>query len=71
MAMAKNNEQLTVELNQLSNRVQGLADSLETMMPEVRNKILASETATQENSNNLQSLVNPLLQADLIKIPKL
>ena len=64
MAMAKNNEQLTMELNALSNRVQGLADSLENMMPEVKDKILASEAVTQDISNNLQSLVNPLLQAD-------
>ena len=31
--MTKSNEQLTMELNALSNRVQGLADSLENMMP--------------------------------------
>ena len=66
MAMTKTNEQLTMELNALSNRVQGLADSLENMMPEVKNKILASEAATTEISNNLQALVNPLLSADLI-----
>ena len=60
MAMTKTNEQLTMELNALSNRVQGLADSLENIMPEVQNNILASEAATQEISNNLQSLVNPL-----------
>ena len=48
MAMAKSNEQLTIEMNQLSNHVQGLAGSLENMMPEVRNKIIASETATQD-----------------------
>ena len=64
--MTKTNEQLTMELNALSNRVQGLADSLENMMPEVKNKILASEAATTEISNNLQALVNPLLSADLI-----
>ena len=34
MAMTKTNEQLTMELNALSTRVQGLADSLENMMPE-------------------------------------
>ena len=66
MAMAKNNGQLAMELNALSNRVQGLADRLENMMPEVKNKILDSEAATQEISKNLQSLVNPLLQADLV-----
>ena len=54
MAMAKNNEQLTMELNALSNRVQGLADSLENMMPDVKDKILASEAVTQDISNNLQ-----------------
>ena len=53
MAMTKTNEQLTMELNALSNRVQGLADSLENMMPEVKNRILASEAATQEISKNL------------------
>ena len=52
--MAKNNEQLTIELTQLSNRVQGLADSLDNMMPEVKNRIIASETATQDISNNSQ-----------------
>ena len=66
MAMVKNNEQLTVELNLLANRVQGLADSLESMMPEVKNKILASEAVTEQISNNLKNLVNPLLSADLI-----
>ena len=66
MAMVKNNEQLTVELNLLANRVQGLADSLENMMPEMKNKILASETATEQISNHLKNLVNPLSSADLI-----
>ena len=66
MAMVKNNEQLTVELNLLANRVQGLADSLESMMPEVKNKILASEAVTEQISNNLKNLVNPLLSADLV-----
>ena len=33
---------------------------------EMKNKILASEAATTEISNNLQALVNPLLSADLI-----
>ena len=59
MAIVKNNEQLTVELNLLANRAQDLADSLESMMPEVKDKILASEAATEQISNKLRNWVNP------------
>ena len=68
---AKGNDQLTIELNQLTNRVQGLADKLESMMPEVRDKIVACETTTSEMSSRLQELVNPILQADLINKNKI
>ena len=56
----KGNDQLTIELNQLTNRVQGLADKLESMMPEVRDKIVACETTTSEMSSRLQELVNQI-----------
>ena len=64
-AQAKSNEQLTAELIQLQNRVQGIADSLETMMPEVKDKIEATEASTQEIAVNLRTLVRALVVAKL------
>ena len=49
------------------NRVQELASSMEGIMPEVRDQILENSNLTNWIGEELRTLVNPIIQADLIK----
>ena len=62
----KGNEQLTVEVNLMATRMQELANQLDTVMGEVGDKITKNEETTKHIQKQLEDLVNPLLQADLI-----
>ena len=69
--MTMTNEQLTQNLSNLADRVQGQADRLEEFMPEIRDKILQGEARYTVQADQLKDLVNPILQADLINKTKI
>ena len=64
------NDQLTRELSLLANRAQGLADKLEDLMPEIRDKVIEGGRTANGIAEQLRELMNPLLQAHLINRSK-
>ena len=58
--MTMTNEQLTGNLAELANRVQGQADRLEAFMPEIRDKVLQGEATSSGMADQLKELINPM-----------